>query len=163
SNCNYRSYIMRGSRFSVALHILAHLAEAGEQPTTSEVLAAHCHTHPVVVRRSLAGLREAGIVASTKGHGGGWTMARPPATVSLREVYAVLGERGDLVPDAQPSSHGCLIEAAIGDALDGAYAAAEALLLRRLDEVTLADLVGDLQHRHTARNGEHRRTEMPAG
>ena len=68
----------RNSRFSVALHILAHLAEAGEQPTTSEVLAAHCHTHPVVVRRSLAGLREAGIVASVKGHGGGWTMARPP-------------------------------------------------------------------------------------
>ena len=65
----------------MALHILAHLAEAGEQPTTSEVLAAHCQTHPVVVRRSLAGLREAGIVASVKGHGGGWTLARPPATV----------------------------------------------------------------------------------
>ncbi len=147
----------------MALHILAHLAEAGEQPTTSEALASHCQTHPVVVRRSLAGLREAGIVASVKGHGGGWTLARPPGTVSLREVYVVLGEREDLVPGPQPSPHGCLIEAAIGDALDAFYAEAEALLLRRLDEITVADLVGDLRHRVTARAEEMRQTDMPTG
>lgn len=137
----------RDSRFSVALHLLAHLAEAGEQPTTSEELAAHCHTNPVVIRRSLAGLREAGIVTSVKGHGGGWTMARAPATVSLREIYAVLGERGDLLPVSQPSPDGCLIEAAIGDALDGVYAEVETLLLHRLDEITLADLADDFHRR----------------
>jgi Rrf2 family protein len=153
----------RGGRFSVALHILAHLAEAGEQPTTSEVLAAHCQTHPVVVRRSLAGLREAGIVAAVKGHGGGWTLARPPATVSLREVYAVLGERGEFMPSPQPSPPGCLIEAAIGEALDGFYEEAKALLLRRLDEITVADLAGDLQHRLTARARAIEHTEMPTG
>ena len=153
----------RGGRFSVALHILAHLAEAGEHPTTSEVLAAHCQTHPVVVRRSLAGLREAGIVASLKGHRGGWTIARPPATISLREVYAVLGERGDLVPGPQPSPHGCLIEAAIGDALDGFYAEAEALLLRRLDEIKVADLAGDLHHRLAARAKAIQHTDVPTG
>jgi Rrf2 family protein len=131
----------------VALHILAHLAEAGERPTTSEELATHCQTNPVVVRRSLARLREAGIVASVKGHGGGWTVARPPASITLREVYAVLGERGELVPGPQPSPHGCLIEAAIGDALDGFYAEAEALLLRRLDEITLADLAAEFHRR----------------
>jgi DNA-binding IscR family transcriptional regulator len=127
------------------------------------VLATHCHTHPVVVRRSLAGLREAGIVASVKGHGGGWTMARPPATISLREVYAVLGERGDLVPSPQPSPHGCLIEAAVGDALDGVYAEAEALLLRRLDEITIADLAGDLHHRLAARAKTRQHADMPTG
>lgn len=145
----------------MALHILAHLAEAGARPTTSEVLAAHCHTHPVVVRRSLAGLREAGIVASVKGHGGGWTVARPADAISLREVYAVLGERGEFVPDPQPSAHGCLIEAAIGDALDGFYAEAEALLLRRLGEITVADLAGDVHHRLTARAEAVQRSDVP--
>jgi Rrf2 family protein len=147
----------------VALHILAHLAEAGERPTTSEVLAAHCHTHPVVVRRSLAGLREAGIVASVKGHGGGWTMARPPATISLREVYAVLGERGELVPVLQTSPTGCLIAATIADALDGFYAEAEALLLRRLGEITVADLAGDLHHRLAARARATQPALLPTG
>ena len=152
----------RGGRFSVALHILAHLAEAEEHPTTSEVLAAHCQTHPVVVRRSLAGLREAGIVASVKGHGGGWTLARPPATISLREVYAVLGERGELVPGPESSPDGCLIEAAIGDALDGFYAEAEALLLRRLDEITLADLASEFHHRLTTRAKVAQNTDVLA-
>jgi Rrf2 family protein len=140
----------RGGRLSVALHILAHLAEAGDRPTTSEALAAHCRTNPVVIRRSLAGLREAGIVASVKGHGGGWTLALPAATISLREVYVALGERGELVPGPESASHGCQIEAAVGGALDGFYAEAEALLLRRLDEITLADLVADLRRRLTA-------------
>lgn len=147
----------------MALHILAHPAEAGERPTTSEVLAAHCRNNPVVVRRSLAGLREAGIVASVKGHGGGWTMARPPATIALRDVYAALGERGELMPGPQPSPHGCLIESAITDALDGFYAEAEALLLRRLDEITLADLAGDLHHRLTARAKALQHPDMPTG
>jgi Rrf2 family protein len=140
----------RGGRLSVALHILAHLAEAGERPTTSEDLAAHLKTNPVVIRRSLAGLREAGIVASVKGHGGGWTVARPADSISVREIYVALGERGDLVLSPDSASPGCHIDAAVGDALAGFYAEAEALLLRRLDEVTLADLVSGLRLRPTA-------------
>lgn len=145
----------------MALHILAHLAEAGEQPTTSEVLAAHCQTHPVVVRRSLAGLREAGIVASVKGHGGGWTMARAPDMVSLREVYAVLGERGDLLPAPEASPEGCLIAATIDRALGAVYAEAETLLLRRLEEITVADLAGDLRHRLNVLARTNQNADMP--
>jgi DNA-binding IscR family transcriptional regulator len=39
-------------------------------------MAACAMTNPVVIRRTFAGLREAGIVAATKGHGGGWRLAR---------------------------------------------------------------------------------------
>ncbi len=60
----------------ITLHILAHLAEATARPTTSEETVGHFCTNPGVIRRSLAGLRAAGIVASAKGHGGGWTLAR---------------------------------------------------------------------------------------
>ncbi len=137
----------RGGKLSVALHVLAHLVAAGDRPTTSQVLAAHCQTNPVVIRRSLAGLREAGIVASVKGHGGGWTVARPPASITLREVYAALGNRGEFLPGPEPSPRGCLIEEAVNGALHGFYTEAEALLLRRLDEITLADLAIDVSHR----------------
>ena len=153
----------RDGRLSVALHILTHLAEAGDRPTTSGALAAHCLTNPVVIRRSLAGLREAGIVASMKGHGGGWTVARPAAAISLREVYVALGERGEGEAGPEAASQGCLIEAAIGDALGGFYAEAEALLLRRLDEITLADLASDVHRRLTARTGAAQHTDAPSG
>lgn len=153
----------RDGKLSVALHILAHLAEAGAQPTTSEALAAHSQTNPVVIRRSLAGLREAGIVTSVKGHGGGWTVARPAATISLREVYEVLGSRGELVPEPVAAPPGCLIDATISNALDGFYAEAEVLLLRRLGEITLADLAVNVQRRLTARTGAVHHTDVPSG
>ncbi len=153
----------RDSKFSIALHVLAHLVEAGTRPTVSEELAVHLCTNPVVVRRSLAGLREAGIVASSKGHGGGWTVARPAATISLREVYAALGERGDLVPRREPDPNGCLIAATVDDALDGFYAEAEALLLRRLADISLADLAADFQRRYAEYGGPPYHADVPGG
>jgi DNA-binding IscR family transcriptional regulator len=45
-------------------------------------------TNPVVFRRTLAGLREAGFVRSEKGHGGGWMLAKPLAKVSLLDVQS---------------------------------------------------------------------------
>lgn len=131
----------RDSKFSIALYILAHLAEAGARPTTSERLADHLGTNPVGVRRSLAGLREVGIVASVKGHGGGWTLARPADTIALSDIYAALGER-------EPAEHGCLIAARVDAALDGFYAEAEALLSRRLADISLAALAAGFGQRH---------------
>ena len=147
------------SRFSAALHILAHLAAAPARPLTSEQLADCLHTNPVVIRRALAGLREAGIVTSAKGHGGGWAVARPPAAISLADVYVALGERGGLGPVPNSERPGCLIEAMVGRALDGFYAEAETLLRRRLDGVSLADLAAEF-HRRLA---EHPEWSRPMG
>ena len=144
----------RDSRLFAALHILAHLAASPDRPLTSEHLAECLCTNPVVIRRTLAGLREQGIVTSTKGHGGGWSVARPPAAITLREVYVALGERGALTAapesDAPP---GCAIEAVVGRALDGFYAEMETLLLQRLDGVTLADLLPGFQQRMREQTG----------
>ncbi|HEY8599753.1 MAG TPA: Rrf2 family transcriptional regulator [Thermomicrobiales bacterium] len=137
----------RDGKLHLALHVLAHLAEAGDRPTTSEDLAAHLCTNAVVIRRSLAGLREAGLVTSVKGHGGGWTIARPAAAISLGAVYAALGARGELTPGRVPDLSGCLIERAIDEALDDFYAEMETLLVRRLDGISLADLAADFGRR----------------
>ena len=110
-------------------------------------MAAHLHTNPVVIRRALAGLREAGIVTSVKGHGGGWTLARPAAAISLREVYVALGERGIFAPLPKAEAPGCLIEATVAGALSDFYAEAETLLLRRLGDISLAALAADVHHR----------------
>lgn len=153
----------RDGKLSIALHILAHLAAAGARPTVSGELAAHLGTNPVVIRRSLAGLREAGIVDSEKGHGGGWTLGRPAAAISLGEVYAALGERGDLLVAREPDPHGCLIAQTVDRALDGFYAEAEALLLRRLADVSLADITANFGHRHAEWLAGIRREALPDG
>ena len=133
----------RSSRLSVGLHVLAHLAERAG-PMTSEELAGCVRTNPVVVRRTLAGLREVGLVRSAAGHGGGWRLARHPARISLGEVCSALGERLLFgVELAAPS--GCRIQGVVSGVLDGFLRDAEALLLERLGRISLADLAAEVR------------------
>ena len=130
----------RSSRFSVALHVLAHLAHA-RAPRTSEDLAACVDTNPVVVRRTLAGLRDAGIVTSSRGTGGGWALAREATAITLRDVQTALGERLLCGIDADGRrGAGCRIQQAVAGTLDTFLDDAEALLAARLDAITLASL-----------------------
>ena len=133
----------RSTRFSVALHVLAHLVDRSDSQT-SEQLAACVATNPVVVRRTLAGLREAGLVASTRGAGGGWRLTRNAEDITLRDVYAALGERllhGIDVAGPNAPAAGCRIQRAVAGTLDDFLADAEALLASRLGSITLASLV----------------------
>lgn len=153
----------RDGKFGVALHVLAHLAAVPARPLVSAELADCLRTNPVVIRRSLAVLREAGIVTSAKGHGGGWLLARPAAEISLGEVYVALGEQVVSAPVRAHGRSGCPIGTLVDQALNGFYAEAEALLLRRFDGISLADLAADF-HRwlaeqtaspHLARDDHH--------
>lgn len=157
----------RDSRLSNILHALLHMAEHEARtgtPMTSDQLALCLSTNPVVVRRTMAGLREQGLVTSEKGHGGGWRLARPLDRVTLGQVHEALGGNG-LIPDGPPvETDGCLVEAAVNDALSDTYAAARALLLARLNDITLADLAADFSRRmaaHPERTTHHARHGKP--
>jgi len=125
-------------RLSVALHVLLHMAQR-QDPMTSEEMAACAGTNPVVIRRTFAGLREAGIVASTKGHGGGWRLGRALTDVSLAQVQDALDEPVIALGKSEEMP-GCAIEKAVNAALDEAVAEARALLARKLATISLADL-----------------------
>ena len=98
-------------------------------------------TNPVMIRRTLAGLREAGIVSAEKGHGGGWAVARKINAVTLGDVYTAIGPQtlfGIGPRDANPT---CPIERAVNRSVDSALADAERVVLRRLQSVSLADVL----------------------
>ena len=139
----------RDSRLSGVMHILIHLMEA-DAPVPSEKLALAMQTNAVVVRRVMAGLRDAGFVRSGKGHGGGWSLARDPAGVSLRDVYVALGSPEPFAMGNRSAAPTCLVEQAVNGALDDSFRDAEALLLARMEGVTLAMLAADFHRRLAA-------------
>jgi Rrf2 family protein len=147
------SYMKRDSRLSSMLHILLHMAHAGRQ-LTSEELAKMLHTNPVLVRRTLAGLRERGLVGAEKGHGGGWVIARPLSNITLYDVYEALGEPELFALGHRSEDARCLVERAVNGALDRTLAEAQALVLGRLREVTLAQLSEDF-NRNYPKEGFH--------
>jgi len=149
------SYVKRDSRLSSMLHILLHMAHAGRQ-VTSEDLARMLQTNPVLVRRTLAGLREKGLVAAEKGHGGGWVIARPLEAITLFDVYEGLGEPALFAIGHRSEDSQCLVERAVNAALDQTLAEAQALVVARLKAVTLAELSEDFNRRHPgAWEGKH--------
>ncbi|MBN9220243.1 MAG: Rrf2 family transcriptional regulator [Mesorhizobium sp.] len=136
----------RDSRLSGVLHVLLHMAHHSA-PITSQTLARAMQTNPVVLRRIMAGLRDAGYVGSEKGHGGGWTLTRDPADITLRDIYAALGSPALFALGNRSANPQCLVEQAVNASLDKALEEAEQRLLARLGEVTLAMLDADIRAR----------------
>ena len=138
----------RNSKLSLALHSLGHLATDPGRSLTSEEIARHSATNAVVVRRVLGLLRRAGMVASEKGHAGGWRLSKPAARITIADVYLALGERflrketggEDNPPD-------CAIEARVHQHVEAALDAAEAVLVQRLQEKTIEELATALTSR----------------
>jgi len=132
-----------------------HMAEH-KGPVTSEVLAKAMDTNPVVVRRIMAGLRDDGYVRSEKGHGGGWVLSRDLSKITLRDIYDALGRPSFFAMGNRTEAPGCLVEQAVNAVLDSAFDDAEALLLSRLGDVSLAMLSADFHARLKRRTGSGR-------
>ncbi len=129
----------RDSKLSSVLHLLLHMAHS-DRPLTSDELAGFLHTNPVLVRRTLAGLRERGYVGSGKGHGGGWLVTADLHQVTLRDIYEAVGAPTVFAMGNRVEEPTCLVERVVNQSLASAFDDAEALLISRFADVTLAEL-----------------------
>lgn len=115
-----------------------------DRPATSEILADMLRTNPAVVRRTMAGLREAGIVASVKGHGGGWSLVRPLTGITLMEIYDALGAPPLHAIGNDEETPACKLARAANDATDAALEASRREFEAQLRRVSVADLVASI-------------------
>jgi len=133
------------SRFAVAVHVLSLMAWSGEEPLKSEQVAESVNTNPVVIRRMLKELAEAGLVVSQTGSLGGSRLASDPAKTTLLDVYQALECRGVFSLHRTPPSRDCPvgvnIETVLGDVLLEVDSAVE----RVLQKITIDDVVRRLK------------------
>ncbi|MGS0536402.1 Rrf2 family transcriptional regulator [Pseudoalteromonas sp. SaAl2] len=129
----------KDSRLSRMLHILIHMDHMDE-PATSDHIATMLQTNPVVVRRTMARLRDRGYVTSIKGHGGGWLLNVALADITLLDIHTALGESSVFTIGLSDEHTECLIEKAVNRELASALKASEDLLLARFGEVSLDKL-----------------------
>ena len=131
-----RLLMRKDSRLSRMLHVLIHMNQL-DAPATSEKIASMLNTNPVVVRRTMAGLRDKGYVSSVKGHGGGWSLAISLSDITLLDIHNALGESSVFTIGLSDEHTSCPIEIAVNQAISDVLIEAEALLLERFREVTL--------------------------
>ncbi|MBK4217457.1 Rrf2 family transcriptional regulator [Paracoccus caeni] len=132
------------TRLSRLLHVLLHM-EGRDQPLTSEDIAVMLGSNAVVVRRIMAGLREAGYVSAERGHGGGWKLARPLDQMTLLDVYKSLGEPELFAFGLSDPSPRCLVERSVNATMSAAIAEATETLLARFAQTRLSEIAEDFK------------------
>ncbi|MBP5078160.1 Rrf2 family transcriptional regulator [Pseudomonas chlororaphis] len=137
------------TRLSRMLHVLIHM-DRHDSPATSETIAQMLGTNPVVVRRTMALLKEQGYVRSEKGHRGGWSLARALSEMTLLDIHQALGSSTIFAIGLSTDHPQCLVEQAVNTALSEVFDAAQALLVERLGKITLAQLAEDFEERYRA-------------
>lgn len=138
------------SQMTIATHILTMLAHKEEITEgcalTSEELAESIGTNPVVIRRVLLKLKEAGLIESRRGAGGGSALSQAPSKVSLREVYEAVTCQEKPLIGRHTGKHNeqCDVGSIIVDYLDELLGEAEQALLDRLEATTIADMTHEV-------------------
>lgn len=120
-------------------HVLMHMA-AHDGRATSERIAGMLDTNPVVVRRTMGRLRERGIVQSERGRSGGWVLARSLEGITVLDIYRALGDPSIFAIGPSIDHPECRFEAIVNAELGTALRTAEAQIIERFGQLTLADL-----------------------
>ena len=127
-------------RFAFAVHILSVLAYHREG-VNSELLASSVNTNPVVVRRLIAALRDAGLIVTQKGSGGGARLAREPELIPLDAVYRATEPEPRFSLHPQQPNQRCPIGRKIEEVLTHVFSAAQDALQAELAGRTIADVL----------------------
>jgi DNA-binding IscR family transcriptional regulator len=141
------------SRLTVAVHALAWMALArrdGHEVMTSDQVAASVNTNPVIIRRSLGDLRAAGLVQVRHGVGAGWSLAREPAEITLREVYEAVEREPLFGMHRTEPNLACPVGRGIRPALGSVYAGVEEVLRDELECTSIADVLRETLKIHVS-------------
>ncbi|SEC10793.1 transcriptional regulator, BadM/Rrf2 family [Streptomyces sp. 2231.1] len=135
------------SQLTVAAHALTWIElhrRIGDGNATSEGIAGSVNTNPVVIRRLLGRMRDAGLVHSRRGAAAGWVLARPLEDITLRDVYEAIEPPPLFAMHRSDPNLGCPVGSGIQPAMRPVYTRIEEAVRTELDQITLADVLRDV-------------------
>ena len=141
------NHMQISSRFTIALHIFACVDTFEDQyKVTSEFLASSINTNPVIIRKILSQLKNAGLITVARGTGG-IALTRPKADISFFDVYEAIEpvEKGDLFHFHEGPNPDCPVGRNIHALLDGKLGAIQSAMETEMKKYTMADIHAGMQ------------------
>ena len=130
------------SRFTVALHIFTCVDTFGDKyKITSDFLAESINTNPVIIRKILTQLKNAGLITVARGTGG-ITPTRPLREITFYDVYEAIEplENGDLFNFHASPNPNCPVGRNIHTLLDDKLKAIQIAMENEMRKYTVDDL-----------------------
>lgn len=134
------------SRFSVAVHTLLCVeAFKNDYKVTSDFIAGSVGTNPVIIRKIMIQLKNAGLIEALAGTGG-INLLKKPSEITLLDVYRAvdLFENDKLFGFHDQPNPDCPVGRSIHIVLDHHMAEAQKALEQNLSNITLANLLEEL-------------------
>ncbi|MCF2641104.1 MAG: Rrf2 family transcriptional regulator [Lachnospiraceae bacterium] len=134
------------SRFTIALHIFACVDTFGkDKKITSDFLAASINTNPVIIRKLLSQLKDAGLLEVKRGPGG-VEITKPLDEITFLDVYRAVEciEDDTLFHFHENPNPACPVGKNIHKVLDDKLQSVQDAMEKQLASITLADVKCDL-------------------
>lgn len=133
------------SRFTVAVHILTLIKIEKEYTLTSSQIAESVNTNPVVIRRLMGKLKDAGFIEVSRGNSG-VRLLRPLDKITLFDVYKAVEvvEKGNLFQIHEDTNINCTVGANIQIVLEVILESAQEAMESVLKNVTLENIVNKI-------------------
>lgn len=132
---------MNNTRFATATHILTLLAEFPEEWLSSDWMAASINVNPVVVRKELSVLHEAGLVEGRKGKDGGSRLLKSADKIQMSDIYLAVKNSEILGKKNQKTNPKCPIGLEINNHLNQLFQETDQLVVDALSKKSLSDFV----------------------
>ena len=135
------------SRFTIALHIFVCVETFKDTcKVTSDFLAGSINTNPVIIRKILTQLKNAGLITVARGTGG-ITVNRPLEEITFRDVYQAIDpvENGDLFHFHEAPNPNCPVGRNMHALLDDKLRTIQDAMEDKMKQYSLADLRSDMQ------------------
>ena len=135
------------SRFTIAIHVFACMETFGKDyKITSDFLASSINVNPVIIRKILSQLRNAGLIQVARGTGG-TTATRPIDEITFYDVYQAVDllEDGELFHFHENPNPNCPVGKNIHTALDEKLLHIQGAMENEMKKYTIADVVNDIK------------------
>lgn len=136
------------SRFTIAIHMLACMdVFKDEYKITSDFLASSINVNPVIIRKILSQLKDAGLIEVKRGPGGA-AIAKPLDEITFFDVYQSVDciEENTLFHFHENPNPDCPVGKNIHQVLDDKLLRIQTAMEQELKSITLADMDFDLEN-----------------
>lgn len=133
--------MLNNTHFSMAVHLLSALAFHEGELLGSDDLAKSVGTNPSFLRGLIGRLKEAGLVETQMGKGGGTRLGRKPSKITLRDIYLATETKPALKTHECTDRSRCPVMSGMGSALVDINGRVEEAVSSELKRTTVADLI----------------------
>ncbi|OAX47231.1 Rrf2 family transcriptional regulator [Paenibacillus sp. AD87] len=129
------------SRFSIAVHTLSLVAVVPNE-CTGDFIAKSVNTNPVIIRRIMSKLKQAGLIDVRPGVGGA-SLLKDPTDITLLDIYRALEvvEDGELFNFHKHPNPNCPVGSMIEQTLRAELIEAQLAMEQRLKRVTIQQMM----------------------